>query len=170
MVIFSIILSILSVMGFNFFFTMPRYSFKIDDPKYIVTIILVVLVGIVVSSIVYKLKSYTRRVNDMKIEQIRLKNEMEKEQIKSTMLTGLSHDLRTPLTTIKNGIDIILDDKVSEADKIELRNKIEQKCDWVIRLMNNLLSLTRINEKNFTVFPNYFIGNIKVEYLAKRWC
>lgn len=152
--IYPIVLSLLSVLGFNFFFTEPRYSFKINDPKYIVTIILVALVGLVVSSIMYKLKSYTKRVNDMKIEQLRLKNEMEKEQIKSTMLRGISHDLRTPLTTIKNGVALILDDNISKSEKGELGTKIAQKCDWTIRLMNNLLSLTRINEQNFTVKKN----------------
>lgn len=34
--------------------------------------------------------------------------------------------------------------------------------------MNNLLSLTRINEKNFTVFSNYFIGHIKVRIFGEK--
>ena len=150
----AISLSLLSVLAFNIFFTVPRYTFKVDDPKYIVTILLVMLVEVIISSIVYRLKTYTKRVNDLKIEQLKIKNNMEKEQIKSTMLRGISHDLRTPLTTIKNGIEIILKDNISKDEKIEVGKKVSQKCDWTIKLMNNLLSLTRINGEDFTVKKN----------------
>lgn len=39
------------------------------------------LVGVIISSIVYRLKTYTKRVNDLKIEQLKIKNEKESDSI-----------------------------------------------------------------------------------------
>ena len=149
------ILSIISVLIFNFLYTVPRYSFKIDNPKYVFTIFLFMSVGIIISIIIYKLKEYINKNNSLKIEQIKLENNVEKERIKSTMLKGISHDLRTPLTTIKNGIDYITSDNISDEEKQNLGIKIKQKCDFTITLMNNILNLTRINEENLTVNKKY---------------
>ncbi|MEG1663476.1 MAG: ATP-binding protein, partial [Clostridia bacterium] len=70
----------------------------------------------------------------------------------ATLLRSLSHDLRTPLTTIKEGAELILNNpKIADSDKIEILTDISEKAEWTVRLVENLLSLTRINSDNLTV-------------------
>lgn len=150
--VYSSVLSIVSVFGYNFFFTVPRYTFHFNDSKYLVTFILMFLVGLGISLVTYKLKNRMMQVSNLNIEKINLKNEAEKEQMKATLLRSMSHDLRTPLTTIKTGAELIRDcANIEEMDKNEILGDIISKSEWTIRLVENLLSLTHIDSKNLTV-------------------
>lgn len=150
--IYSTALSIISVFGYNFFFTVPRYTFHFTDSKYLVTFILMFLVGFGISLVTYQLKKRMMQVSNLNIEKMNLKNEADKELMKATLLRSMSHDLRTPLTTIKNGAEIIRDcSNIEETDKNEILSDIILKSEWTIRLIQNLMSLTHIDSTSLTV-------------------
>lgn len=150
--VYSVILSIVSVLGYNFFFTVPRYTFNVDDHMYIVTFVLMFAIGLVISSITFQLKKSLAQVTALNIEKIKLKNDAEKEQIKATLLKSISHDLRTPLTTIKNGAKLIYEKTDLDInDRQEILNDIISKSEWTVKIIENLLSLTRINSEKLTV-------------------
>lgn len=149
---YSSVLSIFSVFGYNFFFTIPRFTFRFIDQNYWVTFILMFVVSLIISFVMYQLKKKYKQIADLNYEKLNLKKETEKEQMKATLLRSISHDLRTPLTTIKQGAELILDNpKIADSDKKEILTDISQKAEWTVRLMENLLSLTRINSDNLTV-------------------
>jgi hypothetical protein len=150
--VYSILLSILSVFGYNFFFTVPRFTFHFDDRSYLATFLLMAIVGVVVSAITYQLKRKMAQINALNMEKIKLKSEAEKEQLKATLLRSISHDLRTPLTTMKNGAEVLLtENSIEQADRREILENISSKADWTIRLVENLLSLSRIDSEKLTV-------------------
>ncbi len=149
---YSAILSVVSVFGYNFFFTDPRWTLKIDDSKYLVTFFLMVAVGLGISALTFQLKKKMAQINSLNVEKMKLKSDAEKEQLKATLLRSISHDLRTPLTTIKNGAEVLLENpEIESADRNEILGDIISKADWTIRLVENLLSLTRIDSKKLTV-------------------
>lgn len=148
---YSVILSIISVLGYNFFFTIPRYTFEFEDKSYIVTFLLMLIVGVGIATITYQVKRKMFQINELNLEKVKLKGEAEKEQMKATLLRSISHDLRTPLTTMKNGAEVLVENKISEEDKKEIAESIYQKADWTIRLVENLLSLSRIDDQKMTV-------------------
>lgn len=80
--------------------------------------------------------------------------ETEKEKMKANLLRAISHDLRTPLTAIIGASSILLEDK-SLLNDIDQKNKliknINEDSNWLLNMVENLLSVTRINEKNATV-------------------
>ena len=80
--------------------------------------------------------------------------ETEKEKMKANLLRAISHDLRTPLTAIIGASSILLEDKCLLNDNDE-RNKliksINEDSNWLLNMVENLLSVTRINETNATV-------------------
>lgn len=87
------------------------------------------------------------------LEQIDLKNEKEqveleneREKVRSNLLRAVSHDLRTPLTAI-SGIAETLGDTVDlqETTRKKLLKDIHDEAQWLIRMVENLLSITRIN-------------------------
>ena len=73
------------------------------------TFILMFLVGLGISTVTFQLKRKMEQVSVLGVERIKLKSAAEKEQLKATLLRSISHDLRMPLTTIKNGAELLLD-------------------------------------------------------------
>lgn len=70
------------------------------------------------------------------------------EQVKTNLLRSISHDLRTPLTTIYGNSDILLNNSsnLTESMKLELYRDIYDDSQWLLNLIENLLSVTRVEE------------------------
>lgn len=149
---YSSLLSVVSVFGYNFFFTIPRFTFHFNDKMYMVTFILMFLVGLGISTVTFQLKRKMEQVSVLGVERIKLKSAAEKEQLKATLLRSISHDLRTPLTTIKTARSFCwITRGWRRGVKEKILGDIVSKSDWTIRLVENLLSLTRIDSEKLTV-------------------
>ncbi len=72
----------------------------------------------------------------------------EKERMRNTLLRTISHDLRTPLTSILGGSTAILENGVamSEAEKRKLLMDINDEARWLTQMVENLLAVTKIDE------------------------
>ncbi|WP_368264824.1 DUF4118 domain-containing protein [Enterococcus innesii] len=84
-------------------------------------------------------------------EQIQLENEREK--VRSNLLRAVSHDLRTPLTTISGIAETLSETEgvIKKETKQKLLGDIQSESQWLIRMVENLLSVTRINLTNMAV-------------------
>ncbi|MCL2338027.1 MAG: ATP-binding protein, partial [Firmicutes bacterium] len=72
----------------------------------------------------------------------------EREQMRSNLLRAISHDLRTPLTGILGASSTILEnaDSLAKEEKRKLLTNIKDDSSWLIRMVENLLSVTRISD------------------------
>jgi two-component system, OmpR family, sensor histidine kinase KdpD len=79
--------------------------------------------------------------------------ESEKEKMRSNLLRAISHDLRTPLTGILGSSSAILENGSALDKKThdQLVTNIKEDSQWLIRMVENLLSVTRINEGTMNV-------------------
>lgn len=70
------------------------------------------------------------------------------EQLRANLLRAISHDLRTPLTSISGNASNLISNGNSfdEATKNHLYTDIYDDSMWLINLVKNLLSVTRIEE------------------------
>jgi two-component system, OmpR family, sensor histidine kinase KdpD len=70
----------------------------------------------------------------------------QNDALKSALVSSVSHDLRTPLTAIKTMLYSLGDDAAAHADGVrkELVLKIDQEIDYLDRLIDNLLDMSRI--------------------------
>ncbi len=70
------------------------------------------------------------------------------EQLRANLLRAISHDLRTPLTSISGNAGNLLSnyDKLDEESRIQVFTDIFDDSQWLISLVENLLSVTRIEE------------------------
>ena len=70
------------------------------------------------------------------------------EQLRANLLRAISHDLRTPLTSISGNAGNLLSnkDKLDEDTKMQIYTDIFDDSEWLISLVENLLSVTRIEE------------------------
>jgi len=81
-------------------------------------------------------------------EQRKIAVASEKEKMRSNLLRAISHDLRTPLTGILGASSAIIEnaDTLPEKEKEKLLHNIRDDSGWLIRMVENLLSVTRISE------------------------
>ena len=86
-------------------------------------------------------------------EQRRIMIESEKEIMRSNLLRAISHDLRTPLTAITGASSALLENKkiIDEQTHDKLLLDIKEDSQWLIRMVENLLSITRINKAAMSV-------------------
>ena len=77
------------------------------------------------------------------------------ERMKSAFVAMASHELRTPLTAIKGFVStLLMDDSFAEEERREFYSIIDQECDRLTRLINDLLNTARI-EAGESLKPNY---------------
>jgi two-component system sensor histidine kinase KdpD len=74
--------------------------------------------------------------------------ESEREKMRGNLLRAISHDIRTPLAGISGASAAILENKdaLSTETKEKLIANIQDESQWLIRMVENLLSVTRLDE------------------------
>lgn len=137
--LFGILSSVFCVLATNYIFTYPYFEFNFTLPGYPITIICMLVVSIITSTLTTQIKQH---------ESIRF--EAEREKTRSNLLRAVSHDLRTPLTSILGASSAIIenDDILEKSDKQKLLSEIKEDASWLIRMVENLLSITRIDAEN----------------------
>lgn len=77
----------------------------------------------------------------------------KQEELRSTLLRGISHDLRTPLTSISGFAEILINNTnlLSEGKKQEIYTNIYDDSIWLLNLVENLLSITRFDKNEIKI-------------------
>ena len=101
--------------------------------------------------------TYTKRQMQMLAERERLLVEAEKEKMRANLLRAISHDLRTPLTSIIGSGSSYLENGafLNEGQKKELVRQIYEDSNWLLNMVENLLSVTRIQDGATNVNKSY---------------
>ena len=143
--VYGIVASVLAVFGVNFVFTQPYFKLDFTLTGYPLTFLAMLAVAICVSALTTQIKQQ---------EQIRL--EIEKEKMRGNLLRAVSHDIRTPLTSIVGSASAVLDnyDILTDDKKMELTRDIRNEAQWLIRIVENLLSVTRIHQDGASITTN----------------
>jgi two-component system sensor histidine kinase KdpD len=70
------------------------------------------------------------------------------EQLRADLLRAISHDLRTPLCSISGNADMLLSNsnRLDETTKHQIYTDIYDDSEWLIGVVENLLSITRLND------------------------
>ncbi len=116
---------------------------------YPVTFVCMLIITITTSAMTTKLT----RQDEMIAERERKLNEAEKERIRANLLRAISHDLRTPLTSIIGSSASYIEnhDELDSSEKLELITTIHDDANWLLNMVENLLSVTRIQNDGHKV-------------------
>lgn len=126
--------SLAAVLLVNFVFTYPFMEFNFTIAGYPLTFVTMLTVSISTSALTTAVK-----------KQERLRLEGEKVKMRADLLRSVSHDLRTPLTSIAGSASVLLDSpELPEDKRRELLGGIRDDSEWLIRMVENLLSITRV--------------------------
>ena len=129
--------SVISVLAVNFAFRTPYFAFNFTIPENIFSGMVMLVVSFMTSTLTTRIK---------KQEQLRMESETEK--MRANLLRAVSHDLRTPLTSIYRGLlygHRQLRLAWGREQKIKLLSEACADAQWLNRMVENLLSVTRID-------------------------
>src|SRR5262249_20368358 len=113
--------SIIAGLSFNFFFIGPFYSFRINRTEDVIAFLVFVTTAILVGQLSSRLEKRVLQTEEQRRELVHVRGEFERaaaqaaqadalrksEQLKTALLDAVTHDLRTPLTSIKAAITTI---------------------------------------------------------------
>ncbi|MBE6861131.1 MAG: DUF4118 domain-containing protein [Ruminococcus sp.] len=138
----GIISSVISTFAVNYAFTYPYFAFDLISPECVFSFIVMMTIAIITSALTTKIK-----------KQQKAYAESEKEKMRANLLRGISHDLRTPLTSICGSTSAIIEnyDILSKEQQIKLLSEIREDSKWLNRMVENLLSVTRIDSEKVCV-------------------
>ena len=121
--------AVLGVIAVNFFF-----AFNLTITGYPLSFLTFLSVSVITSALTTK----TRQLDKLRMEN-------EKIRMRADLLRSVSHDIRTPLTSIIGSTSAVLDNPdLSQEDRRSLLEDVKQEAQWLIRTVENLLSITRI--------------------------
>lgn len=83
----------------------------------------------------------------------RIRFKAEQESLRANLLRSISHDLRTPLTSISGDASILLSsaDVLSDEKKRAIYSDIYEDALWLVNLVENLLIVTRLDNGTMTL-------------------
>jgi len=177
--------SLLGVLSFNFFFLHPVYTFTISDPQNWVAYTAFLVTALIAG----QLSSYARRraeeSEQSRREIERLYNELQSafeqasqaealrrsEQLKSALLDAVTHDLRTPLTSIKASVTTLIEDRKTKINSLKAVDDNFLQLDDEGR--GEFLEIINEETDRLNQFIEGIVGLAKVEagalHLRKTW-
>jgi two-component system sensor histidine kinase KdpD len=165
----AILASLLGVVSFNFFFLPPVGTFHIADPENWIALFAFLVTAMTAGQLSSRAKLRADEATAARQEIERLFRELQdtfeqasqakavkqSERLKSALLDAVTHDLRTPLTSIKASVTTLIDDqrlsknddnaaRLGEQDRREMLEVIDEEADRLDRFIEDLMALARI--------------------------
>lgn len=131
--------ALLSALIWDFFFIPPRFNFTVRDTEDLLMLFMYFIIAMVNAVLTYKIRQIEKEANK--------KEEKEKTVLLyNTLLNSLSHELRTPISTIIGATDNLLteSEKLSDQNKNELLTEVSKASLRLNRQVENLLNMSRL--------------------------
>ncbi|MDX6694594.1 MAG: hypothetical protein QOF02_2197 [Blastocatellia bacterium] len=173
----ALLASALAILCFNFFFLPPFYTFTIEDPQNWVALAAFLATAIAAGQLSARAKRRAEEAEAGRRENKRLYEELhdafervshaealrQSEQLKSALLDAVTHDLRTPLTSIKASATLLIEDAGAEepaepfssTEQQAMLRVITQEVDRLDRFIEGIIDLARIEAGELRLRRNW---------------
>lgn len=146
--VYGLVASLVGVVCVNYLFTYPFFQLDFTMTGYPITFIAMFTISSITSALTTNMKVQAKILS----EREKMLMEAEKEKMRANLLRAISHDLRTPLTSIIGSSTVYLENQnLGNAEKKELVSHILEDSNWLLNMVENLLSVTRINNETAKV-------------------
>lgn len=154
--------SVAGIVCFNFFFLPPYYTFTIADHQNWIAFGAFIITALIAGQVSGYARRRAEEAEAQKLEIERLYKELQdafekasdaealrrSEKLKSSLLDAVTHDLRTPLTSIKASVTTLLDTDVDaefgEADRTELLDIIDEETDRLNDFIEGIVGVAKL--------------------------
>ena len=135
---YGLFASLFGVVCVNFLFTYPYFALDFTLTGYPITFIAMFSISIATSALTTNMKEQAKVLS----EREKLLMEAEKEKMRANLLRAISHDLRTPLTSIIGSSTVYLENGkyLTETEKSDLVSHILEDSNWLLNMVENLLA------------------------------
>jgi two-component system sensor histidine kinase KdpD len=169
--------SVLAMLSFNFFFLPPFHTFTIADPQNWMALTAFFITALAVGQLSARAKRRAEEAEAGRIEIRRLYDELQdvferaseaealkrSERLKSALLDAVTHDIRTPLTSIKASATLLLEDreateqvaKLSSEEQEAMLKVITHGADRLDRFVEGIVDLARIETGDMQLYRNW---------------
>jgi len=173
----ALLASMLGVLSYNFFFLPPFHTFTIADPQNWIALTAFFITALAVGQLSARAKE---RATEAEAARIRIKDLYEElqqafdraseaealkrsERLKSALLDAVTHDIRTPLTSIKASATLLLEDreakeqeeKLSADEQQSMLRVITHGADRLDRFIEGIVDLARIEAGDINLHRNW---------------
>ena len=157
---YGIAASIIGTFCINIFFMEPFNAFSLSRTGYPVAMLSMVAISCVVCALTARVKKQAieavRREKNAKAlyeqneklnaEKTAIQLQSERISIRESILRAVSHDLRTPLTSISGAVSVLLSSPEVSEKNLAMLADIKHDADGLIAMVENILSVTRVRD------------------------
>src|ERR1700681_4012733 len=173
----ALLASVLSVVCFNFFFIPPVHTFTIADPRNWMALAVFFITALTVGQLSARARRRAREAEAQRTEIKRLYEDLQEafdraseaealkrsERLKSALLDAVTHDIRTPLTSIKASATLLLEDReangqmerLSSDEQNTMLRVITHGADRLDRFVEGIVDLARIEAGDMKLYRNW---------------
>lgn len=157
---YGIAASLISVLALNYAFTFPFFKFNFSIPANMISAVIMLIITMMSSALATQVK-----------QQEKMRAESQREKMRANLLRAVSHDLRTPLTTIYGSSSAMVDnyDSLSKEQILRLAKGIEEDSQWLIGMVENLLSITKINNEGVKLIKTPIVLEELIDSVLMRF-
>lgn len=140
--VLGIITAVAGVFSVDYIFTYPYWHISFTLTGFPLTFLVMMTISVLTAAVTSRAKQ---------TEAVR--REAEKEKMYADLLRAVSHDIRTPLTGIVGATNVLLEQDVelTQEQRLQLLRSTNEDAQWLIRIVENLLSITRISSEEAKV-------------------
>ncbi len=140
--LYGVVAVLASLLITNLAFTEPLFSFDFVASHNIFSAFIMFVIAILTCTVTTRLKNQQQAAK-----------EHEMERVRSNFLRAMSHDLRTPLTTICGSCSLLADEfyNLPEERRNQLLQGVREESLWLMQMTENILAVTKIDHENVTV-------------------
>jgi two-component system sensor histidine kinase KdpD len=148
----AILAVVLNVISFCLLYIRPISMQQPEDLDYVLILVVFLVVAILINEISFKARRQAILLRDTEAQ-------IDKERMKNTLLRSVSHDLRSPLSTIMGAASSLLDasgQAVSDDDRKELALSICRESKRLDRQVANLLEMTSLESGGLVLNKEWY--------------
>lgn len=164
---YGILISIIGTYCINYYFMFPYAEFDLSRTGYPIAMLSMLAVSCIVCALTGRVKQQAaeanrreKRARELYAQNQKLNEEKAaiqlasaRETIRGNILRSVSHDLRTPLTSISGAASVLLSSPDISPKNIPMVKDIKSDADTLIVMVENLLSVTRIQDGTMSLKP-----------------
>jgi len=173
----ALLASLAGMLSYNFFFLEPLHTLRIVDPQNWIALTAFFITALAVGQLSARARRRAEEAESGRVENRRLYEELQEafdraseaeglrrsERMKTALLDAITHDLRTPLTSIKASATLLLEDgesngqteSFSPAEQKTMLKVISDEADRLDRFVESIVDLARIEAGDVQLSRNW---------------